>query len=791
MTPPVRRRSLDEIFAQSANPEVEHERPSRLAGLGGQLAQGATFGALNPIVAGAGTAVRKLQGDERPMREIFAQLRGDVDAQDRRYREEYPGTSFAANIAGAVVSPASQALNAVRVARGVGPGAKALNAAAQGAAGGAVGGAATAESFDEVPSRAVGGAALGGALGGGFSLFTDAMRQGIRAVGAGPSTSTGPRATTLGRMQRAVGAETAEDAGARRTLRLLEREKKSVDDLAGWSATAEAPDLLAEGIGMQGKRGLRTARMVGDRAPGQIDDALLDRAQNEAARLRQTFAELTGARPEDAKQVADEAMTRVKPVLDDLYGMAGGASLGGESRQVAAVVNQLDADGFGVWRLARKLGGLPESLGTPPRPSPGLGQIEEAAEAARMAWQESTEAAAKLDALDGLVTTVDADNVKTRSPNMTAAMRRKNTMAKKRPTDEVLSRGEKRELGMDMTEDARARIEEAGYLPDEYREMVRTGREAARRLPALEQRMRQADAALEKAIAASGGTPAPELTVAQALKVRQALDAMIDDSAEKSADRIVQARLQEARAAVDRVVKRAGGNAAAAQSLQEADALFAEAKRIGESFAGGVRASQSGSAPTAARIMGEQANPEMARRGVGSDVLRRLGQVVDEGGAQNPQLRVTGGENRRQLTRMAFPDDATFGQFRGAADRAAERMGTLRMVSGGSQTADKLNDALEFATDPGLYSDAAMGNAPGLLRRVGETSIARRLIGANAREADEMTRYLLSGAPGEMSRDEAIAMLRRMDPFIRQRLAAQANRSGVAGGTSAGAALRR
>lgn len=776
-----RRRALE----SAPDREPEDERRGVLGGLGGQLAQGATLGVLNPIMAGAGTIVRKVQGDDRPVREIYGQLAQNVKDEEAAYRADNPVVSLAANVGGALASPASGALNTLRVARGLGPAARATNAATQGAVAGGVAGAANTTGDESVWENTALGAGLGGALGGAFSGLTDAGKQVGRMIGAGPG-ATGVR----GAIQRRVGGEAVEESGVRRMGDLLRREGVDLATLQQRSAAAPSEDILAEQLGARGVRALRTARGLGDKAPSTIDDALTDRALNEASKLRQTFAQLSGASRADAKTVADEALAKVKPVVDELYASAAPVPLAGESKRVLDVVQQLDNDGFGVWKLARKLGGLPESIGRPAVRTPALDAIEEAAEGARTAWQQAQEAAAEYEGWGKLIADVDAVSVRTRSPNLTPAMRRKNTMANRRATDEVLSRGEQREVGKDLTEDAIGLIEDAGFDVASYRDLVKRGTEALRRLPSLKSRAEQADEALRKAIAASGGEAPPELTVGQALKVRQALDAMIDDSAEKSADRIVMARLAEARAQVDQVVKRAGGNNAAATAVQEADALFTDAKRIGESFGAGVRAAQSGDAQIASRMLREASKPEQARAGVGSEILRRLGGVVDEGGIQNPGPRVTGGEERRQLARMAFPDESAFNTFRQATDDSGRRLSTMRTVMGGSQTADKLADFADFATDPSVYTNVATGNLFGVGQKLATSGIARRLGATNAQEADELAKYLLAGAPGQMTREEAIAQLVKLLPAVQRRQGAQATRRAVLGAT-AGQQLNR
>ncbi len=781
------RRSLEEIFGDE-RPAAPKETPGHLSGIAGQLAQGVTFGAMAPIAGAAGTVVRKIQGDGRPIGDIYTQLRDDYRGHDDTYRDAYPKTAFAANIVGGVASPASSALNAVRVSSKAGMLAKAANAGTQGALAGAVGGAANADD-GKVLGGAVGGAALGGMLGGGFSVFTDAMRQGMRVVGAGPRAAGDP--SVIGRMRSAVGAETAEESAARRVLRLGEQTGRTVDDLRNASAQADDPTILAELYGPKGAQRLRTVRSLGNTAREQVDETLNDRASNETARLRARFGELTGVEQRDAGDVAKGAMAKTEPDYSMRYKLANEIALPEDAaRAVADIISPLDVDGLNISGMARKLGNMPQTLTAKPKDPAGPGAVAESAvEGVRRAYQEASERAAMLESMEGLVNQVDADGLRTRSTNMTPAMRRKNTMAKKRPTDEVLSRGEKRELGMDLTEDARARIEEAGMSVEEYRALVREGRDAQRRLPALEQRLQQAQGAADR-VAPNDAPPLPS-TLGQVLNYRNVLDALIEDNQATSYGRKLNVRLVQARNALDAIAKSGGGDREGAQLVQEADELFASAKAVGESFAGGIRAAQSGAGPTAARIVREQPNQEMARQGVASDFLRRLGNVNDEGRISNPVPTMVGGQNRRDVARMAFPDDDSFGQFRESARDVVKRLGTLRTATGGSQTSDNAIDALSEFIDPSTVS-AAMGGSPlGFLSRIAQNGAVRKVFDANAREADAMAPLLLAGGPEQLPRKDALEMLAKMEPFIRARLAAQANRAGVVGGTTSSYLNRR
>lgn len=801
MTPPVRRRSLEEIFGGRA-PEPEAQRAqSRLGGLGPALAQGVLAGVANPIMAAAGTAVRKLQGDDRSLADIYGQLKGDVDTQEREFARAYPGTNLAANVAGGLASAATggvgAALNRITPLSGLSALGRAGNAAVQGAVAGGVAGAVNADAPEDMLSRAARGAAMGGVAGGGFSLFADGLRQAARAAGLGPQAANGGGVVSraVGRVRDAIGAETAEESGARRVLRLADQTGRSLDDLRATegAAAADDPTILAERFGPKGAQRLRTIRTVGNRAREQVDETLFDRASDETTRLRTRLSELTGVEQRDPTDVANAALAKIAPDAELRYKVAEGVPLSPEAtRAVAEIIQPLDADGLNISGLARKLGGMPAL----PRPGASGGSAWETAQSAveglRRSVQEASEAAATLDAYDGLVTQVDADALRTRSPNLTAAQRRARTMGKKRATDEVLSRGEKRELRYDLTEDARARIEEAGFSVQDYTDMVQRGREAQRRLPGLQERLAAAESALEQAAIQSDAEALPSMTLGQVLNYRQVLDAVIEDNAATSYGRKVNARLMQAREALDEIAKSGGGDREGAQAVQEADQLFREAKQAGESFAGGVRAAQSGAGPTAQRIVREQPNPEMARQGVANDLLRRLAQVGDENTVQNPANRVLRSRSQREIGRMAFPDEAGFRQFRDEAQGVTRRLGTLRTATGGSQTSDNVADVLAEFVDPTTVAAAMSGGPGGLMagaQKLLQSGLVRRLVDANAAEADAMAPYLLAGGPEQMSRREALAILERMQPFVQARLGRQQTGAALAGAGAARAVL--
>jgi DNA-binding transcriptional MerR regulator len=103
--------SLDEI-AQWLDDNGEAQQAKELRGateptarnFGSQVAEGVMQGVGRPIMAAAGTAMQKLSGDDRPMGEIYGQLKDDVDLKSGAYVQRNPGKAFAGAMTGAVLS---------------------------------------------------------------------------------------------------------------------------------------------------------------------------------------------------------------------------------------------------------------------------------------------------------------------------------------------------------------------------------------------------------------------------------------------------------------------------------------------------------------------------------------------------------------------------------------------------------------------------------------------------------------------------------------------------------------
>lgn len=282
--------------------------------------------------------------------------------------------------------------------------------------------------------------------------------------------------------------------------------------------------------------------------------------------------------------------------------------------------------------------------------------------------------------------------------------------------------------------------------------------------------------------------PIENMTVGQLRTVRQTLDGAISygDSERglNSIERAGRSRLMATRDAVDRLVKSAGG-----ESAQEADATFAASMRRGEAFQQGERAGLATSEEQIGRMRADAGDDAAFREGRASDVSKKIQRARDGGagaGVQNPVASTLGTPLARAATRAAYETDEGFNELQRVGEGVSRRLRTRNTVTGGSQTAEKLADATESVADPQMIQQLMSGNVPGagmgLLTR-GYVAAGRKLVGE---EMDEYSRYLLAGAPGQMSREEATRRLAAMEPALRAQWAQQVMARGRTAGTVAG-----
>lgn len=318
-----------------------------------EVGRGATFGLSDKIEAGA-----RALGDE-----TYEGVRNEQRAERKGFQERNPVIAPVANAMGAMAGGAGIARLGARMAPGlvggtvralggnvpVGSGVTTLSRIGSGIAAGAVqGGAAALLSADgSVKDRAIAGgvgAGIGGAAGGVFAGAAELLRGGKKVVQGGRD---------MYRARQGESIPIDNDQAARETLPILARAGKTPDQLRAATATADDADIMAEIVGQRGVRSLGSAHRYGLQ-PEPIAKTLDARAMDEGANFANKLETLTGAKIRDAKSVADEAMTAVKPTVDAKWASAAPKQVPRESLEpLVDDLDKLRRDGVDVWRPAR------------------------------------------------------------------------------------------------------------------------------------------------------------------------------------------------------------------------------------------------------------------------------------------------------------------------------------------------------------------------------------------------------------------------------------------------------
>lgn len=249
------------------------------------------------------------------------------------------------------------------------------------------------------------------------------------------------------------------------------------------------------------------------------------------------------------------------------------------------------------------------------------------------------------------------------------------------------------------------------------------------------------------------------------------------------------------RATLDKILKEAGG-----EGQQAADAAIHGANNRAEGFALGERL-RSGADPESAteegiqRALNAAKDKDAVRQGAASNLQNTIRSANDGTGGTigNPGKAGFGSAKIKARSQLAFdPKDQgpanRFGEANQAAKQVTNRLRTRNTVLGGSQTAERLAD------DNG----DAIGEAVSLIAQGRPVAAARGAVGKqwdkagrlfNGQQLDAEARILMAGAPGQMSKAEALDLLEAARAvLLRQRSAATstaANRGGAVGRAAA------
>jgi len=275
----------------------------------------------------------------------------------------------------------------------------------------------------------------------------------------------------------------------------------------------------------------------------------------------------------------------------------------------------------------------------------------------------------------------------------------------------------------------------------------------------------------------------PTISVANLHYLRQGLDYALD-IAEHDGDAQMVRILSEQRNTVDRAFKSAGGKLA-----RRADRLWEQANATGESFALGEQSQAAKTKQGMVRLKMDARDPQAFQQGAASKQLQGVDLTPDGGGGQtrNPVMSTVGSKTVRARSSLGYGNAEKFGNVRKEAENIVSQNRTRNAVSGNSTTAANFSEmADEFMSDPGKMISAAV-NPMSLPRVILERVWQGGSKGINAAQATEMGKLLSAGLPGQMTRDEAIAILRRMEPALVKQLERQL----VTRGATSGAAVRQ
>jgi hypothetical protein len=777
-------------------------------GVARQVGQGVTFGFADEIEAGTRAAL-----GPRDYRTVRDEIRGE----DADFVRDNRGTALLANLAGGVLTGAGLAKAATKVpaiaAAGLAPKANAGATVAQrlgqvaktGAVAGGISGAGVSEQdgtaiLGDVALGAGVGAGIGTAFGAGAELFR-AGRNLVSRVGQGQAPA--------GRIRQAIRADSPEQSAAKRVIQRTSNQNMTLDDLAARSAAADAPDVLGEVIGAKGVRDIRTARGLGYDAPDMIEQGLTTRARNDVGSVRQAVRRELGEQLDD-KALPAEKLLEAQRAAGPLYEQALDGVTITDPRLVEWMKRPAIRDAY---KTARRLAAN-EGVELPPSAAMvrgaqrapdvadevvgGVATNAARTEGGALRTVDKVSTADLVDELEALTTRqqrdmgqsmynyVETDQrggtygvvrpVATRDPSGGPSMQAK-AMRRVEQTDGVIDRitAELDRRGVDWTEAmARRAAGEADDFADDVARVV-PGRGAvgvpdaadAPELPTLTGRQVQylkhaLDDKIAKLEGMRGGTATKEY--AQLVKARTDVDGLLYEFANQGDDG---ASLWGA------------ANKAYAKPMQEAEA-----------FTEGVRQGRNIDAADVPRLLdGEQA--AWRSRGVANTLQDDLGRLPRGDGdtrIANPASMLMGADAPDARLLVAAGGDAEkVARIQNVAGNVSRRLRTRNIVTGNSQTAEKLADMAEQGMNPGELIQGATSPVGLAVRAVGRgaNALARNALG---QDMDAMAKLLMAGAPGQMTRAEAVASLQRMEPFIRQQLMRQLVTRGAIGGAAGRAA---
>lgn len=201
----------------------------------------------------------------------------------------------------------------------------------------------------------------------------------------------------------------------------------------------------------------------------------------------------------------------------------------------------------------------------------------------------------------------------------------------------------------------------------------------------------------------------------------------------------------------------------------QANAAYAKPMQQADAFAAGVRGGRTVQPVDVPRLLGGE-HPEYTAKGIANtihDDLARLGDGA-AGPIRNPAPTLMGSDAARaRLEAAANGDLGKVGRVEDIAANVARRLQTRQIVTGGSQTAEKLADQAEHGLTPGEIIASAVSPKHGILSAIksGANSVHRSVVGD---DMDAFAKLLMAGGPRQMTREELVALLRAAVPQAEQ-----------------------
>ena len=782
---------------------------SDVVGVARQAAQGASFGFADEAEGAARAALGPRS---------YREARDEVRAQNDQFASENPGIALGANLAGGLASGAGLAklatlpFKGAALLRGVGlapkveatatMGQRLAGAAKMGGAAGVVGGAGVAKEMRDIPESAAIGGAIGAGAGLGFAGGAELLR-GTRNLVARVGQGQKP----AGKIRSMVRADAPDESAAKRVLQRLGNQNESLDGLAARSATADGPDILSEVIGEKGVRDLRVARGLGYTAPDEIEQGLTRRARDEVGRVQSAVRREIGDPIDDEAFKAAkllEARTAAKPIYDEaVEGVTITDPRIAELMKRPAAASAYDATVKGYANRGQPMPTRAELTAQMRGTADDMG--DEVMNAAAAMTGPARTASGKLRP----VTKVSSDDLMDELIDLTTRQQRDQGLAVYNYVDSESASGKgtikiatatrKGGKGVSMQAKAQQRVDQTNGVIDritaELEERgvdwpeVMARRSAGRGEPITEE---------IRTVAGRGMVSLPDEAAAPSLpsmpaKAVQRWKLELDDEItrlegkEGGATSQKMAELVQVRDEVESLLYEFSNQADDGAGLWgKAQQTYAKPMRERDAFAQGQAKGRTMQPADQARMLSDPQAPMLAK-GVGNTIQEDLGRLQSGAAGQirNPAPTVMGSDYADARLNVATQGNAEkMARIRETASNAQRRLQTRNTVMGGSQTAEKLADQAEQGMNPSELIQAASSPLTAGVKAIGKgaTALARNALG---QDMDAMSKVLMAGAPGSMSRDEAIAMLRRMEPAIRANLMRQMVLRGAMGGQAA------